>query len=81
MVKRYTLDFGLVGERKIDIECDGHQHEIIEGLPVLEDVERDEFLKKEGWEVIRFPNHRILCEPEVIVREVLDLLNDNRHNE
>jgi very-short-patch-repair endonuclease len=47
VVKRYTLDFALVGERKIDIECDGYQHEIIEGLPVLEDAERDEFLKKE----------------------------------
>jgi len=80
VVKRYTLDFALVGERKIDIECDGHQHEIIEGLPVIEDVERDEFLKKEGWEVVRFPNHRILCEPEVVVRELLDLLNDNRRN-
>lgn len=39
VVKRYTLDFGLVGKKKIDIECDGCQHEIIEGFPVLEDVE------------------------------------------
>lgn len=77
VVKRYTLDFALVGERKIDIECDGHQHEIIEGLPVIEDVERDEFLKKEGWEVIRFPNHRILCEAEAVVGEILDYLQMN----
>lgn len=74
VVKRYTLDFALVGERKIDIECDGHQHEIIEGLPVLEDVERDEFLKKEGWEVIRFPNHRILSDVGKVVQDILNLL-------
>jgi len=54
VVKRYTLDFALVGERKIDIECDGHQHEIIEGLPVLEDVERDEFLKKKVGRLLGF---------------------------
>lgn len=74
VVKRYTLDFALVGERKIDIECDGHQHEIIEGLPVLEDVERDEFLKKEGWEIVRFPNHRILSDVGTVVQDVLKLL-------
>jgi len=80
VVKRYTLDFALIGDRKIDIECDGHQHEIIEGLPVLEDVERDEFLKKEGWEVIRFPNHRILCEPEAVLGEILDFSGDLQMN-
>jgi len=74
VVKRYTLDFALVGERKIDIECDGHQHEIIEGLPVLEDVERDEFLTKEGWEVIRFPNHLILSDVGTVVQNILNLL-------
>lgn len=71
VVKRYTLDFALVGKKKIDIECDGYQHEIIEGLPVLEDVERDDFLKKEGWEVFRFPNHKVLCQTNIVIEEIL----------
>ncbi|MBE0479038.1 DUF559 domain-containing protein, partial [Candidatus Aerophobetes bacterium] len=68
---RYTLDFALLGKKKINIECDGCQHEIIEGLPVLEDVERDEFLKKLGWEVLRFSNHKILSQPDVVIEEIL----------
>lgn len=71
VVKRYTLDFALLGKKKIDIECDGYQHEIIEGLPVLEDVERDEFLKKEGWEILRFPNHKVLSRTNVVIEEIL----------
>ena len=71
VVKRYTLDFALWGKKKIDIECDGCQHEIIEGLPVLEDVERDEFLRKEGWEVLRFPNHKVLSQTNMVIEEIL----------
>jgi len=74
VVKRYTLDFGLVGKKNIDIECDGCQHEIIEGFPVLEDVARDDFLKKEGWEIIRFSNHRILAQTNTVVDDILNLL-------
>lgn len=71
VVKRYTLDFALLGKKKFDIECDGYQHEIIEGLPVLEDVERDDFLKKEGWEVLRFPNHKVLSQTNIVIEEIL----------
>jgi very-short-patch-repair endonuclease len=71
VVKRYTLDFVLLGKKKIDIECDGYQHEIIEGLPVLEDVERDGFLQKEGWTVLRFPNHKILSQANVVLEHIL----------
>lgn len=74
VVKRYTLDFALLGKKKINIECDGYQHEIIEGLPVLEDVERDEFLNKEGWEVLRFPNHKILSQTNIVIEEILKSL-------
>lgn len=71
VVKRYTLDFALLGKKKIDIECDGYQHEIIDGLPVLEDVERDGFLQKEGWKVLRFPNHKILSQTNVVLEYIL----------
>jgi len=76
VVKRYTLDFALLGKKKINVECDGYQHEIIEGLPVLEDVERDDFLKKEGWEVLRFSNHRILSQTNIVVEDILNLLKN-----
>ena len=71
VVKRYTLDFALLGKKKINIECDGYQHEIIKGMPVLEDVERDEFLRQEGWKVLRFPNHKVLSQADVVVEEIL----------
>jgi very-short-patch-repair endonuclease len=72
VAKRYTLDFAIVGKKKIDIEIDGTQHEIIGGMPVLEDIERDKFLReKEGWEILRFPNHRVLSEMPKIVEELL----------
>ncbi|MGQ9847494.1 MAG: AAA domain-containing protein [Bacteroidales bacterium] len=71
VVKRYTLDFALLGKKKIDIECDGYQHEIIEGMPVVEDVERDEFLKKDGWEVLRFPNNKVLSQTNMVIEEIL----------
>jgi very-short-patch-repair endonuclease len=76
VVKRYTLDFGLVGKKKIDIECDGCQHEIIEGFPVLEDVERDNFLEKEGWKVLRFSNHKILSQTKLVIEDIMNLLKD-----
>ena len=71
VVKRYTLDFAIIGKKKIDVEIDGPQHEIIEGMPVLEDVERDEFIKKEGWEIMRFPNYRILSDMPNVINELL----------
>ncbi len=71
VVKRYTLDFALVGEKRINIECDGSQHEIIEGMPVLEDIERDQFLRKEGWKILRFPNHQVLSQIQLVINEIL----------
>ena len=72
VAKRYTLDFAIIGKKKIDIEIDGTQHEIIGGMPVLEDIERDKFLReKEGWKILRFPNHRVLSEMPKVIEELL----------
>lgn len=74
VVKRYTLDFALIGRKKINIECDGFQHVIVDGLPVIEDVERDAYLEKEGWSILRFPNHQISADMdsvlEIIVKDL-----------
>ena len=73
VTKRYTLDFALAGERKLNIECDGFgNHNIIDGLPVIEDIERDEYLVKEGWEVLRFPNHQIITKIDFVIKEILE---------
>jgi len=74
VVKRYTLDFAIVGKKKINVEIDGIQHEIIKGMPVLEDVERDEFLKNENWEILRFPNYMVLSEMPKVIDELLTKL-------
>ena len=70
--KRYTLDFALVGNNiKIDIECDGFAtHNIINGLPVIEDIERDEYLTKKNWKVLRFPNYKIFTK----INDVIDVI-------
>lgn len=71
IVKRYTLDFALLGRERIDIEIDGKQHEIVGGLPIAEDAIRDEFLAREGWRVVRLPAHRVLADPREAVRGLL----------
>jgi len=77
-VKRYRLDIAIegTGSKRLDVECDGGQHEIVGGLPVIEDVERDEFLRNEEWAVMRFPNYRILLEPDDVVQEILRFFID-----
>lgn len=79
VVKRYTLDFALIGTERIDIEIDGRQHEIVGGLPIAEDAIRDAFLEREGWKVVRVPAHRVLADPqEVAAGLIADLrLNGN----
>jgi len=75
VVKRYTLDFALLGRGRIDIEIDGKQHEIVGGLPIAEDSVRDDFLQREGWTVIRVPAHKVLADPQAAVAGVLASLD------
>jgi len=76
--KRYTLDFALIGNDKIDVECDGTQHEIIEGMPVIEDVERDAYLRSNGWRILRFQNHRVLSNRAEVVEEIMKIVNKHQ---
>jgi very-short-patch-repair endonuclease len=43
-------------------------------MPVLEDVERDDFLEQEGWKILRFPNHKVLSQPDVVIHDILESL-------
>jgi very-short-patch-repair endonuclease len=68
---RFTLDFALKSKRnKIAIELDGRQHEIIGGLPVFEDQQRDTYLKDDGWQVMRVTVHDLLRRPDEVARKV-----------
>jgi very-short-patch-repair endonuclease len=72
---RYTLDFALISKHiKIAIELDGAQHEIIGDLPVFEDGERDAYVAKHGWRVVRVPVHELLDHPETVRRHVMEAL-------
>jgi len=74
--KRYTLDFALIpnnqNKNKIDIECDGKQHQTIEGMPVLEDIDRDYFLENHGWKIFRFPNFDIRENTTEVINKIVE---------
>ena len=72
--KRYILDFALIsGDKKIDIECDGFgTHNIINGLPVIEDIERDEYLEKKQWAVLRFPNYEVFTKTSDVISKIMN---------
>lgn len=71
VVERYTLDIALTGPLKLNIECDGSQHQTVGGMPVLSDVARDRFLASRGWKVLRYPNHQIRSDLPGVIRDVL----------
>jgi len=71
VVERYTLDLALTGPLKLNIECDGSQHQAVGGMPVLSDVARDRFLTGRGWKVLRYPNHQIQSDLPGVVRDIL----------
>ncbi|MBI1884165.1 MAG: endonuclease domain-containing protein [Chlamydiae bacterium] len=54
VIGRYIVDFACF-ERKLIIEVDGGQH-----AQNQDDKERDEGLRKEGFEILRFWNHEVL---------------------
>lgn len=54
-IEKYIADFACI-ERQIVIELDGGQHQ--EQLEY--DEQRTEFLRKHGWQVLRFWNNDVL---------------------
>ena len=67
----FTVDIGLVGPKRVAVECDGAHHEIVAGTPVTSDVRRDAYLRDRGWRVIRIPNYRIVSELGAVVGEIV----------
>jgi very-short-patch-repair endonuclease/KaiC/GvpD/RAD55 family RecA-like ATPase len=70
---RFTLDFALLSEEsKVAIELDGRQHEIIGGLTVFEDGQRDRYLRKNGWRVLRVTASELVGNPDGTLARIKD---------
>jgi very-short-patch-repair endonuclease len=62
----YIVDF-VCAEKKIIIEIDGGQH----ALNTEHDDKRSEFLRNEGYRVLRFWNSDVLKEKNAVLEEIL----------
>jgi len=66
----YIVDFICI-EHKLIIELDGSQHMDQQNY----DTKRSEFLKLQGYEVLRFWNNQVLLESESVLQEIYNFLN------
>jgi len=67
IVGKYILDF-YCATTKTAIELDGSQHFEQEGKE--KDIERDEFLKKQGINVLRYSNYDVNHNFEAVCRDI-----------
>ena len=68
VIGQYIVDF-VSYERKLIIEVDGGQH-----ADSKQDKVRDEWLRKEGFKVLRFWNNDVLKNREEVLKEILKYL-------
>lgn len=68
----YIADFVCLGKRLI-VEADGGYHFTLEQQ--YEDCIRENRLRELGFEVLRFDNNEILCNPEGVVSKIKETLN------
>ncbi|HET7192118.1 MAG TPA: DUF559 domain-containing protein [Pseudolabrys sp.] len=66
----YIADF-IYARRKLIVEADGGQHAVNE-----RDVERDRWLVREGYDVVRFSNFDILKNPNGVLEHLIARLHD-----
>ncbi len=69
VIGRYIVDF-VCFEKKLIIEVDGGQHAESE-----KDKVRDQWLKGQGFEILRFWNHDVLGNRDSIRQKIVDCLN------
>ena len=75
-VGRYILDFYCV-EKQLGIELDGGQH----GETVAYDQRRDDWLRGQGIQVLRFWNNQMLAEAEAVMEVIYRTVVENDSNE
>ncbi len=71
-IGKYIVDFVCL-ERSLIIELDGEYHDYI----VEEDLERQEYLKAQGFVVLRFWNEDVLNDAEAVARGIINALKAN----
>jgi very-short-patch-repair endonuclease len=77
-VEGFELDFALMAHgRRIDLEVDGDQHFDASRQQCRQDLLRDRVLRRAGWEVLRFPAWRCFVEPQRVVTEISQHLNNS----
>ena len=69
-IGRYIVDFVCL-ERRLVVEVDGGQHDGSEY-----DRERDEWLEREGYRVVRFWDNEVMKEIEVVMEEIARVLRE-----
>lgn len=57
-------------EHRLIVELDGEPHASDEAR--ARDARRDAFLRREGYQVLRFPNERVLGNLDFVLREIAD---------
>jgi very-short-patch-repair endonuclease len=68
----YIVDFAALSHRLI-IEVDGGQH-----AESAKDRERDAWLLKRGYRVMRFWNHEVLRQRETVLQSILEVLREGQ---
>ena len=71
-IGKYIVDFVCL-ERSLIIELDGEYHDYI----VEEDLERQEYLKAQGFVVLLFWNEDVLNDAEAVARGIINALKAN----
>ncbi|HEV2402891.1 MAG TPA: DUF559 domain-containing protein [Candidatus Saccharimonadales bacterium] len=66
----------MCADKNIAIELDGRQHEIIGGLPVFADGQRDRYLKNKGWQVVRIQVAELLQRVDEVTRRISQLFDE-----
>ena len=76
-IGNYRVDFELINhkDKKIIVECDGHEFHQKSKQQVEKDNKRERDLKKLGYEVVRFSGSEIFKDAEKCVEDLLDILN------
>ncbi len=64
----YIADF-LIYSKKIVIEADGSQH--YEGAGEARDLERDRYLREQGYTILRYPNNDIRFRFSAVCADIL----------
>ena len=71
-VSRYRIDFALP-HQKVAIELDGHEYHKTKEQRT-KDAQRERYLQKHGWQVIRFTGSEVYQDVNRCVQDVLDII-------